>query len=118
LLTPRAADALSLAYTAYFALPPAIVAALLIRRRTSDAYHALLTLLAAFYLHYAIYMLVPVVGPARTPEFPAIVRWQLAAGGGVITHHLRAIIGSLEGTAPDAFPSAHTSVTCLVVALA
>ena len=117
-IAPIIVDLLSLAYAAYFILPIALLAALVRRHETVGAHHALLTLLVAFYLHYLIYLIVPVVGPLRASELPESLRIQLVSGGGWVTTHLRLLIRCLEGTPQDAFPSAHTSVTLLVAALA
>jgi membrane-associated phospholipid phosphatase len=117
-LPPLVLDALSLAYLAYFALPVLLVGGLLRRGRLADAHAALLTLLVAFYTHYLIYALMPVAGPARTPELTPALQWQLTAGGGWLTHAVRSSVGMLEGATADAFPSAHTSVAVLTAALA
>ena len=117
-MPPWLVDALSLAYASYFMLPLLLLGALLRRGLARDAHHATLTLLIAFYMHYAIYAMVPVVGPLRTPELSDSLKAQLAAGGGAVTASLRAVIRRVEGTPQDTFPSAHTSVTFLVVAIA
>jgi membrane-associated phospholipid phosphatase len=111
-------DALSLAYAAYFVLPIVLIVVLHRRGDRDAAAHATLTLLAAFYLHYAIYIVVPVVGPIRSPEVPPEVRTALASAGGAVTHWVRHGVSALEGATQDGFPSAHTSVACLVAALA
>lgn len=111
-------DVFSVAYVVYFVLPVVLVAILLSRGNAARARSAALTLLITFYLHYALYLLVPVVGPVRTSEVPASVRVHLLAGGGSITHSVRRVVGALEGTPEDAFPSAHASVAALTAALA
>ena len=116
---PRwAADLLSIAYVAYFALPALLVGELS-RRRDREAVRVVtLTLAAAFYIHYALYVCVPVLGPMRTNAVPAAARDRFLAQGGAVTHVVRRTIGALEGTAPDAFPSAHTSIALLAAAFA
>lgn len=116
-LSPLVSDLLSLAYLLYFLVPVALIWMLIRQRQARDADHAMVTLLVAFYTHYVIYVAVPVVGPLRTPGIPATVRTQLT-GGGRITAGTRTLIGVLEGTPQDAFPSAHTSVAVLAAALA
>lgn len=111
-------DGLSLAYVLYFVLPVALVATLIRRRQVREAYGAVFILLVTFYVHYAIYVLVPVVGPYRTLELPASVRVQMVAGGGDIAHVVRTSVAALEGTPQDAFPSAHASIAILVAAFA
>ena len=76
------------------------------------------TLVTAYAIHYAIYLLIPAVGPIRAPDVPAVVRQQLAAEGGALTHAVRRVIAAVERTPQDAFPSAHTSVAMLVAMLA
>jgi membrane-associated phospholipid phosphatase len=118
MLPPWASDLLSLAYVTYFVLPVSLIVALIRRQRWMDAHAATLTLLVAFYLHYAIYVLVPVVGPVRTTALPADIRMHIVAQGGRLAHDLRALVGILERTPQDGFPSAHTSITLLIAAVA
>jgi membrane-associated phospholipid phosphatase len=118
MLPPWASDLLSLAYVTYFVLPVSLIVALIRRQRWMDAHAAMLTLLVAFYLHYAIYVLVPVVGPVRTTALPADIRIHIVAQGSWLAHDLRTLIGLLERTRQDGFPSAHTSITLLIAAVA
>ena len=111
-------DAASVAYVAYFGLPVVLIGSLIRRRQLREAQAAMLTLLIAFYLHYVIYFVVPAVGPVRTTELPASLRLQMIAAGGSLTHQLRHLVGVLERTPQDAFPSAHTSIAVLASALA
>jgi membrane-associated phospholipid phosphatase len=75
-------------------------------------------MLVAFYLHYIIYIILPVVGPLRSSELPTAMRSAFVTEGGAITHLLRAFVATAEKTPQDGFPSAHTSVATLVAALA
>jgi membrane-associated phospholipid phosphatase len=117
-LPPAVVDLFSVAYVMYFALPVVLVTALLRRGDIDGARVVFRTLLIAYYLHYALYLVVPAVGPIRAPEVPADVRAQLAAQGGAVTHAVRRAIAAVERTPQDAFPSAHTSVAILVALLA
>jgi membrane-associated phospholipid phosphatase len=117
-LSALAGDVLSAAYVAYFGLPVVVIGSLLRRRQAAGAQAALLTLLLTFYAHYVIYVLVPAVGPARTLELPLPLRLQLLEVGGRLTHVLRHLVGALERTPQDAFPSAHTSIALLCAAVA
>jgi membrane-associated phospholipid phosphatase len=118
MLPAWASDLLSMAYVTYFVLPVSLIVALIRRQGWIDAHAATLTLLVAFYLHYAIYVLVPVVGPVRTTALPADIRMHIVAQGSWLAHHLRTLIGVLERTTQDGFPSAHTSITLLIAAIA
>jgi membrane-associated phospholipid phosphatase len=111
-------DAFSLAYLGYFALPVALLWSVWRRCGVHAASQVLLTLLVAFYVHYAIYVVMPVVGPIRAIDVTGAVRDRLVAEGGTVTHVMRAMVGAVEGTRQDAFPSAHTSLSLLVAALA
>ena len=111
-------DAFSVAYIVYFALPVVLLAALVHRSRILEARAVMRTLLAAYYIHYALYLVIPVVGPVRAAEVPAAVRLHLGAQGGGLSHRLRRGIGALERTPQDAFPSAHTSIAVLVALFA
>jgi membrane-associated phospholipid phosphatase len=111
-------DAFSVAYIVYFALPVVVLATLVRRGWILDARIVMRTLLIAYYMHYALYVAMPVVGPIRAAEVPATVRSQLSAQGGRLSQHLRRGIGALERTPQDAFPSAHTSIAVLVALFA
>jgi len=111
-------DVFSVAYIVYFALPVVLLAALVRRGRILDARAAMRTLLAAYYTHYALYVVMPVVGPMRAAEVPSAVQLHLVAQGGGLSRHLRRGIGALERTPQDAFPSAHTSIAVLVALFA
>jgi hypothetical protein len=117
-LPPWLSDFISLAYVTYFVLPVSLIAALIRRHQWMEAHAAMLTLLVAFYLHYAIYILIPVLGPVRATALPADIRMHVVAQGGRLAHDLRGLIGVLERTPQDSFPSAHTSITLLVAAVA
>jgi membrane-associated phospholipid phosphatase len=99
-------------------LPVALLTLLLRQRDLAGARSATLTLLIAFYLHYLVYIVIPVVGPLRSGEQPPSVRAAIVAEGGTMTHLLRIFIAAAEKTTEDGFPSAHTSVASLVAALA
>ena len=113
-----AIDAFSVAYVLYFGLPAVVIVALVRRDQLVDARAAMFTILVAFYLHYAVYLVVPVAGPLRTREVAASMQARIVAQGGWITHAVRRAVGGLEGATPDAFPSAHTSIALLVAVMA
>ncbi len=113
-----AVDGFAIAYASYFVLPLALVTLLLRRGDVERARESVFTILIAFYLHYIIYMAVPVVGPLRGGEVPDAVRASLLSQGGAVTHLLRAFMAAAEKTPQDGFPSAHTSVACLIAGLA
>ena len=117
-LPPEVVDAFSIVYVAYFALPVVLLAMLVRRGRLDDARSAMRTLLVAYYAHYAIYIVMPVVGPIRAADVPSDVRAQLSGEGGAVTHRLRQAVDFLERTPQDAFPSAHTSIAIIVAVLA
>lgn len=111
-------DAFSVVYVAYFTLPVILLALLVWRGRLDEARSAMRTLLIAYYTHYAVYIVMPVVGPIRAPDVPQDVRLQLAAEGGALTRGVRHAIDAIECTPQDAFPSAHASIAVVVAALA
>lgn len=110
-------DAFTVAYAVYFALP-LVVAATALRRSICGAEAMARTLLLAFYTHYALFIVVPAVGPVRAAAVPAEARAGFAAAGSTVSHLIRGAISRLEHTPQDAFPSAHTSITLLVAAFA
>src|SRR5262249_60159372 len=108
----------SLFSVVYVALPVILVAVLVQRGWLDEARAAMRILLAAYYMHYAIYLVMPVVGPIRAAEVAPDVRARLASAGGSVTHHVRLGIDRLERTRQDAFPSAHSSIAIIVAVLA
>ncbi len=117
-LPPWIIDAFSIVYVVYFVLPVMLLAVLVRRGWLDEARDAMRTLLVAYYMHYAIYLVVPVVGPIRAVEVGPEVRTQLANAGGAVTHRMRVGIDSLERTRQDAFPSAHSSIAIIIAVLA
>jgi membrane-associated phospholipid phosphatase len=111
-------DAFSIVYVVYFALPVILLAILVRRGRLDEARTAMRTLLIAYAMHYAIYLIVPVVGPIRAVEVAPEVRVQLARAGGAVTRSMRLGIDALERTRQDAFPSAHSSIAIIIAVLA
>ena len=111
-------DAFSIVYVVYFALPVVLLTVLVRRGRLDDARAAMRVLLVAYYMHYAIYLVVPAVGPIRAAEVAPDVRAQLLSAGGAVTHGVRLGISVLERTRQDAFPSAHASIAIIIAVLA
>ena len=111
-------DAFSILYVVYFALPVILLTVLVRRGWLDEARAAMRILLVAYYMHYAIYLVVPAVGPIRAAEVAPEVRAQLASAGGAVTRRVRRAIDMLERTRQDAFPSAHTSIALIVAVLA
>jgi membrane-associated phospholipid phosphatase len=117
-LAPWVVDAFSIVYVVYFALPAMLLTVLVRRGWLDEARAAMRIILVAYYMHYAIYLLVPAVGPIRASDVAPEVRAQLASAGGAVTHRVRRGIDALERTRQDAFPSAHTSIAIIVAVLA
>ena len=96
-----------------------ILLTVLVRRGWLDeARAAMRILLVAYYMHYAIYLVVPAVGPIRAAEVAPEVRAQLVSAGGAVTRRVRLGINAVERTRQDAFPSAHASVAIIIAVLA
>jgi membrane-associated phospholipid phosphatase len=111
-------DAFSIVYVVYFALPLMLLTVLVRRGWLDEARAAMRILLVAYYMHYAIYLVVPAVGPIRADEVAPEVRAQLVSAGGAVTRRVRLGIGAVERTRQDAFPSAHASVAIIIAVLA
>ena len=104
-------DATYLAYVSYYALPLGVYAASRWRHQP-DGERVGVTLIATFYLSYLCYVLLPAAGP-RVPHAE-----EALLGGGAVSEGVRAFLRAAEVTTLDAFPSGHTALSFLAVALA
>jgi membrane-associated phospholipid phosphatase len=104
-------DAAYLAYLSYYALPLGVYAAARWRDR-EDGERVGVTLLFTFYASYLGYLLLPASGP-RVPRAE-----EALLGGGAISQVVRSFLALAEVTTLDAFPSGHTALSLLSVALA
>jgi membrane-associated phospholipid phosphatase len=104
-------DAAYLGYLSYYALPLGVYLATR-RRDPADGELVGVTLLATFYLTYLSYLGLPASGP-RVP-----VAEEALLGGGAVSAAARAFLAAAEATTLDAFPSGHTALSVLAVALA
>lgn len=111
-LTAPIADFFMVFYALYFALPVAVFAAYLLRARREDLYRALFTVSSGLYACYALYVLVPVVGPRH-----AHVGRSAPLPTGWITGRMHDFIAGLEPQPFDAFPSAHVVLGLLCAVL-
>ncbi len=104
-------DAAYLGYLSYYALPLGVYLAAR-RCDPADGEVVGVTLLATFYLTYLGYLGLPASGP-RVP-----VPEEALLGGGAVSAAARAFLAAAEATTLDAFPSGHTALSILPVALA
>lgn len=113
ILTPALADVSMAFYAAYFLMPPALLAVLLLRGDRFRVYRALFTVAAGLYACYALYLLVPAAGPRH-----AYVGLSEPLPRGWITGWTHDLIRDLEPQPFDAFPSAHVvlGLTCAAIA--
>lgn len=109
---PPLVDFLHLCYWTYFPMPLALLAVLWFRKRLPEFRQATTILLAGFYIGYLTYLLVPAVGPhhfeARSPGLD---------GAWIGGRFHRALL-AVEWSMADAFPSLHTTVAAMSLALA
>jgi membrane-associated phospholipid phosphatase len=103
---------LTLCYASYFFLPVILAASLYSRRRDFD--RVVVTLAFAFSLNFLFYLALPALGPNRVADF---ARPQ-AFDGYFFAARVQGLLSHMEGQTPDAFPSGHTLITLLVLALA
>jgi membrane-associated phospholipid phosphatase len=105
-------DLLSLAYVSYYVVP-LVMGIVLYRRRRREEFDALvLALQVTLLASYAGYFAFPTSGP-RVPAEQA----QAVLGGGALSAGVRLFLRSCELNSLDAFPSGHTAVSLVFLAL-
>lgn len=98
-------DVMSVAYMSFYLVPFLVGVALYARRRARVFHDFVFAVELAFFVPFAGYLLVPAYGP-RTPN-----------EGGAVSAAARFVLSHLEVNVLDAFPSAHTSVILVTLAL-
>lgn len=111
---PWLTEYMQLAYVMFYFLP-FILCAPLYRQRQLLAFRvSLCALLLAYYVSYLLYFLTP----ARGPRFYLTAYHTLPLTGLWLMAPLQAILDALEGIQRDAFPSGHTAIALIVLAMA
>lgn len=105
-------DAAYLVYVSYYVLPVALGAALYAQHRRAEFQRFVFTTVSAFLLSYVGYFLFPTLGPRVPLELEDAL-----LGGGPISHAIRAFLQFSEGNLLNAFPSAHTAVSLVLLGL-
>ena len=106
-------DAAALVYASYYVIPIAMGVALYRSGRRCDFERMVFTTVATFYASFLGYFLAPALGP-RLP----LASEAEQIGGGVASGLLRAFLHAAELNELDAFPSGHTAVSLVFLALA
>lgn len=114
IVTPWLTDLMHLAYVSYYALPLILCGRLYARGREGDFDLAAFTLVLTFFFSYVGYILVPARGPRALLAPLQTVPLQ----GLIVTGPIRRTLEALEALKRDAFPSGHTAVVVVVLALA
>ena len=109
--TPWLTELLSYAYATMFFLPLAVLLVLHARGRDSDLREVAVSLQLAFYIGFALFMLVPARSPDVLYVFPPL------EGGPFFEASMRAW-HSLQAVTYDAFPSMHTTISTIALAQA
>jgi membrane-associated phospholipid phosphatase len=108
--TPWLTDVMSLAYALMFVLPLIILLLLYVRERRDHFREVALALLGAFYLGFALYLLVP----ARSPRIAYGYASDLVGATGL--YELSAMAwDQLQQVTYDAFPSLHTTISTIAL---
>ena len=111
---PWVTEYMQLAYVTFYFLP-FILCVPLYRQGQFLAFRmSLCALLLSYYVSYLLYFLTP----ARGPRFYLAASHTLPLTGLWLTTPLQAILDALEGIQRDAFPSGHTAIAIVVLALA
>ncbi len=105
-------DAAYLLYVSYYVLPVALGLALYAQHRREEFERFVFTTVATFLLSYVGYFLFPTLGPRVPPELADEV-----LGGGAISRAIRAFLLASEKNLLNAFPSAHTAVSLVLLGL-
>ena len=109
---PWLTELLAYAYATMFFLPLAVLLALDARRRDRELREAALALQLAFYLGFALFLLVPARSPDVVYEFARPL-----VGHGFFEASMDAW-RRLQGVTYDAFPSMHTAISTIALACA
>lgn len=104
-------DAAYLAYVSYYVVPVAMAVALYVQGRDEEFDGFVFTVVAAFLISYACYLLLPTAGP-RVPEAAE----DAVLGGSVLSRVVRDFLRVAEGNLLDAFPSGHTALSLVFLA--
>jgi membrane-associated phospholipid phosphatase len=111
---PLVTEYMQLAYVTFYFLP-FILCAPLYRQGQFLAFRVCLcALLLGYYVSYLLYFLTP----ARGPRFYLAAYHTLPLTGLWLTTPLQASLDALEGIQRDAFPSGHTAIAIIVLAMA
>jgi membrane-associated phospholipid phosphatase len=111
---PLVTEYMQLAYVTFYFLP-FILCAPLYRQSQFLAFRVCLcALLLGYYVSYLLYFLTP----ARGPRFYLDAHHTLPLTGLWLTTPLQASLDALEGIQRDAFPSGHTAIAIIVLAMA
>ncbi|MFL5357264.1 phosphatase PAP2 family protein [Archangium sp.] len=105
-------DLAYLLYVSYYVLPVVLAAALYAQHRREEFERLVFTTVATFLLSYVGYFLFPTLGPRIPPELA-----DEALGGGAISRAIRAFLLYGERNLLNAFPSAHTAVSLVLLGL-
>src|SRR5262247_2246991 len=113
-MVPWVTEYMQLAYVTFYFLP-FILCTPLYRQGQFLAFRvSLCALLLSYYVSYLLYFLTP----ARGPRFYLAAYHTLPLTGLWLTTPLQAILDALEGVQWDAFPSGHTAIAIIVLAMA
>ena len=110
---PLLTEILQLAYVSYFIIPFILGIPLYLKDKRAFRQTAT-TLLLTYYLSYVGYFLVPAVGPRFTMK----PMFKKALKGLALTQPIKRLLNSLEPTPLDCFPSGHTAVSLVCLAMA
>lgn len=111
---PWLTECLQLAYMSFYFLPFALCAPLYRQRDWRALQVALCALVLTYYTSYLLYFLTP----ARGPRFDLASVQTLPLTGLWLATPLQTLLDSLEGIQRDAFPSGHTAIALVVLAMA
>ncbi len=109
---PWLTDVLQIAYISYYFLPFFLLIPLAKKEKEKFGISLFLIILC-FYLSFIGYIFVPALGP----RFALAPLQNGPLEGSFITDSIQKILNSLEGIKRDAFPSAHTAVSLVVLFL-
>jgi membrane-associated phospholipid phosphatase len=111
---PWLTEYMQLAYATFYFLPFALCAPLYRQGQFMAFRVSLCALLLTYYVSYLLYFVTPAMGPrfylAEYQTLPLVGLW--------LTAPLQAILDGLEGIQRDAFPSGHTAIALIVLAMA
>ena len=113
-LYPVVTEVLQIIYASFYFLPIFLIVDLHVRKKENAFNETVLAVVYCFYVSYIGYIIFPAIGPRFTIDYLQTMPLQ----GIWLTQDIRVLINTIEKIHRDAFPSGHTAITLVTLAMA